>query len=102
MPYDLTLHFPKGNYPGPDYKHGVVTFSDHPRIPNGIRVEYHRDHANGGEDVLRVHNGEEYRVALEDGYEVKEGGGGSSMKCTVLDDEPWRVTHTRQAPGGDA
>lgn len=95
MPHVVTIQFPRGDFPGPDHQHGTVTSSDHPRIPDGAPVEYHRDHAGGGEDVLRVRGHEEYRISLADGYETEAGRGGSGMKCTVLDDEPWRVTHQK-------
>ena len=94
IPCDVSIHFPRGAYGRPDYKHGVVTASDHPRIPSGMQVEYHRDRANDGEDILRVNHDDEYRVSLDDGYQVNQGGDGLSMKCSVLDDEPWRVTNT--------
>lgn len=50
--------------------------------------------------MLRVNDDEEYRVSLDDGFEKQEAGGG--MKVGVLNDEPWRMTHTKQTPGGDS
>lgn len=105
MPHEVTVHFPKGSFPGKDttrqpaYKHGVVSNSTHPAIREGTQVEYHLDRTEG-EDVLRVDERDEYRVTLDDGYEVDERDG-SSMRLTVLDDTPWRSVQKRNHIGGD-